>query len=242
MQSWNSISDPNKIYVGQVLKLKPGESDNSETSNIYVIKSGDTLSGIAQEFNVTVLQLQSWNNISDPNKIYAGQQIIVYKNGGGTGTMVYTVKSGDTLSAIAVRFGVSVSNIQQWNNISDPNKIYAGETLKMYSSGGGGGGSKVSYTIRSGDTLSGIAVKFGVSVSQLQSWNGITDANKIYAGEVLSIYTSGSGGGGSQTYTVKSGDTLSGIAEKFGVTVSKLQSWNNVANPDKIYAGQVLVV
>ncbi|MCO7126041.1 phage tail tip lysozyme [Sporolactobacillus shoreicorticis] len=241
LQSWNDISDPNKIYVGQVLKVKAGESDNSETSDTYVIKSGDTLSAIAQKFNVTVSQLQSWNNISDPNKIYVGQKIIVYKNGGGTGTMVYTVKSGDTLSAIANRFGVSVSNLQQWNNISDPNKIYVGETLAIYSSKGGGG-SKVSYTIQSGDTLSGIAAKFGVSVSQLQSWNGIADANKIYVGEVLSIYTSGAGGGGSQTYTVKSGDTLSGIAAKFDVTISQLQSWNNIANSNKIYAGQVLVV
>ncbi|WP_204988009.1 phage tail tip lysozyme [Sporolactobacillus pectinivorans] len=241
LQSWNSISDPNKIYVGQVLKLKPDESDNSETSNTYVIKSGDTLSGIAQQFNVTVSQLQSWNNISDPNKIYVGQKIIVYKNGGGTGTMVYTVKSGDTLSAIAERFGVSLSNIEQWNDISDPDKIYVGQTLKMYSSGGGGG-SEISYTIQSGDTLSGIAAKFGVSVSQLQAWNSIADANKIYAGEVLSIFTSGAGGGGSRTYTVESGDTLSGIAAKFGVSVSQLQSWNNAANANKIYAGQVLVV
>lgn len=241
LQSWNNISDPDKIYVGQVLTIKAGQSNHSETPDTYIIQSGDTLSGIAQKFGVTVSQLQSWNSISNPNKIYVGQKIIVYKNGGGTGTMTYTVKSGDTLSEIAERFGVSVSNLQLWNDISDPNRIYAGQTLVIYSSGGGGG-SKILYTIQSGDTLSGIAAKFGVSVSQLQSWNEIADPNRIYAGEVLSIYTSASGGGGSQTYVVKSGDTLSGIAAKFGLSVSQLQSWNNIADPNKIYAGQVLEV
>lgn len=76
--SWNGISDPNKIYVGQVLNIKgTSSSSGSSTSKTYVVESGDTLSCIAERFGVTVNQLVSWNNISNPNKIYAGQVITV---------------------------------------------------------------------------------------------------------------------------------------------------------------------
>lgn len=221
--------------------VTPTEPSKPVTQNTYTVQSGDTLSGIALKYGVTVAQLTSWNNISDPNKIYVGQKLVLYSNGGGSGTVVYTVKSGDTLSGIAQNFGVSVSNLQTWNNISNANEIYAGQTLLIYNSNGGGG-AKVSYTVQSGDTLSGIAARFGVSVSQLSSWNGISDPNKIYIGQVLSVYTSGYSGGGSQSYTIQSGDTLSSIATKYGVTVAQLTSWNNISDPNKIYAGQIITV
>lgn len=221
--------------------VTPTEPSKPVTQNTYTVQSGDTLSGIAAKYGVSVSQLTSWNNISDPNKIYVGQKLVLYSNGGGSGTVVYTVKSGDTLSGIAQNFGVSVSNLQTWNNISNANEIYAGQTLLIYNSNGGGG-AKVSYTVQSGDTLSGIAARFGVSVSQLSSWNGISDPNKIYIGQVLSVYTSGYSGGGSQSYTIQSGDTLSSIATKYGVTVAQLTSWNNISDPNKIYAGQIIAV
>ncbi|UQB01743.1 phage tail tip lysozyme [Pediococcus pentosaceus] len=241
LSSWNNISNPNKIYVGQTLVLKAGTNSEQTQQKSYTVQSGDTLSGIATKYGVSVSQLTSWNNISDPNKIYIGQKLILYSNGGGSGTVVYTIKSGDTLSGIAQNFGVSVSNLQTWNNISNANEIYAGQTLLIYNSNGGGG-SKVSYTVQSGDTLSGIAARFGVSVSQLSSWNGISDPNKIYIGQVLSVYTSGYSGGGSKSYTIQSGDTLSSIATKYGVTVNQLSSWNNISDPNKIYAGQIITV
>lgn len=221
--------------------VTPTEPSKPVTQNTYTVQSGDTLSGIAAKYGVSVSQLTSWNNISDPNKIYVGQKLVLYSNGGGSGAVVYTVKSGDTLSGIAQNFGVSVSNLQTWNNISNANEIYAGQTLLIYNSNGGGG-AKVSYTVQSGDTLSGIAARFGVSVSQLSSWNGISDPNKIYIGQVLSVYTSGYSGGGSQSYTIQSGDTLSSIATKYGVTVAQLTSWNNISDPNKIYAGQIITV
>ena len=97
------------------------------------------------------------------------------------------------------------------------------------------------YTVQYGDTLSGIAQKFGVSVQELCEWNNIANSNQIYAGQVLKIYSSGENAS-TTTYTVQSGDTLSGIAARFGVTVSQLCQWNNIANPNQIYAGQVLRV
>ena len=108
---------------------------------------------------------------------------------GGSSSTIYTVKSGDTLSEIAAKYGTTTSALASANGISNPNKIYVGQKIKI--SGGsvssGGGSSKQYYTIKSGDTLSGISAKFGTSVSTLCSWNGIANANKIYAGQKIRV-------------------------------------------------------
>lgn len=97
----------------------------------YTVVSGDTLSGIAAKFGVTVAQLCSWNNISNPDLIYVGQRLIVKKGGGGGGAKYYTVVSGDCLSVIAERFGTTVAQICAWNNISNPSLIYPGQVLRV---------------------------------------------------------------------------------------------------------------
>lgn len=148
--------------------------------------------------------------------------------------LVIEVEEGDTLSGIAEEYGVTVSQLCSWNGISDPNLIYPGEIIKIYTSGSFG----TTYTVKSGDTLSAIAERFGVTVNELCKWNDISDPNEIYVGEVLKIYTNNTG----TTYTVEAGDTLSGIAEKFGVTVDQLCKWNNISNPNVIYVGEVLQV
>ena len=104
-------------------------------------------------------------------------------------TVTYTVKSGDTLSEIASRYGTTYQAIAKLNGISNPNKIYVGQKLKITKGSGSSssGSSKQYYTIKSGDTLSGISAKYGTSISQLCSWNGIKNANKIYAGQKIRV-------------------------------------------------------
>lgn len=106
----------------------------NETKNVtqYTIKSGDTLTAIAKKFGVTVDELVSWNNISDKNKIYAGQVINVTVNTNVTKSeQCYIVRSGDTLTSIAKKFGTTVNNLVKINNIADKNKIYTGQKLKV---------------------------------------------------------------------------------------------------------------
>ncbi|KAH0788710.1 LysM peptidoglycan-binding domain-containing protein [Histomonas meleagridis] len=98
------------------------------------------------------------------------------------------------------------------------------------------------YTVQSGDTLSAIAVKYGTTVAQLQAWNGITNANLIYVGQVLKVSDDGGSSSSYTTYTVKSGDTLSAIASKYGTTVSAICSLNGISNANLIYVGQVLKI
>ena len=106
----------------------------------------------------------------------------------GSSTTTYTVKSGDTLSGIAAKYGTTVSALVSANGIKDANKIYVGQKIKI--TGRKTTQSTVTktyYTIKSGDTLSGIAAKYGTSVSQLCSWNGIKNANVIYAGKKIRV-------------------------------------------------------
>jgi cell wall-associated NlpC family hydrolase len=112
----------------------------------------------------------------------------------------------------------------------------------LHSSGllAGAGGS---YTVQAGDTLSGIAARFGTTYEALAQLNNIADPNLIYAGQVISVPSGGYSGGAASsagTYTVQAGDTLSGIAARFGTTYEALAQINGLANPNVIYAGQVL--
>ena len=161
--------------------------------------------------------------------------VVRIKNPDGT----YTVKSGDTLSVIANDFGVTVDQLVRWNNISNPNLITVGQILYFSDKSSSGSGSGITYVVQAGDTLSGIAARFGTTVAELVSLNNISDPNLIYVGQVLKIPSSGNS---SRTYTVQAGDTLSYIAAKFGTTVANLVALNNISDPNLIYVGQVLYV
>ncbi len=101
-----------------------------------------------------------------------------------------------------------------------------------------------SYTIRSGDTLSGIAARYRTTVSALAAANGIRNPNLIRAGATLRIPGASSpapsGGGGGGTYTVRSGDTLGAIAARYRTSVSTLASLNGIRNVNLIHVGQRL--
>lgn len=159
----------------------------------------------------------------------------------------YTVVKGDTLSGIGAKFGADWRGIASANGIGSPYTIFPGQKLRL--SGGSapapaptqGSGS---YIVVSGDTLSGIAAKFGTSWQNLQSLNGLADPNRIFPGQVLKVP-----GGSSpapvdsgQQYTVVSGDTLSGIAAKFGTSWQHLAQINGLSDPNKIYPNQVLKI
>lgn len=101
--------------------------------------------------------------------------------------------------------------------------------------------TETTYTVVKGDTLSGIASKYGTTYQALASYNGISDPNKIYIGQVIKIPTN-SATSSTQYYTVESGDNLTKIANNYGTTVNQLVSWNNISNPDLIYVGQKLRV
>jgi Lyzozyme M1 (1,4-beta-N-acetylmuramidase) len=153
----------------------------------------------------------------------------------------YTVRSGDTLSTIAARFGTSVQVLAAINGIHNVNLIKVGQVLKLKS------GSKPAakpaplstYTVRSGDTLSAIATKHGATVAKLASINGIKNPNLIRVGQVLKLSGSAPHLVSRPYHTVVSGDTLWGIGQKNHVSVQQLKNVNHLHN-DTIYPGQKL--
>lgn len=156
----------------------------------------------------------------------------------------YTVQFGDTLSAIASKFGTSYQKIASDNGIPNPNIIYPGQVLKIY--GGSNQSNSVpsyqTYTVKSGDTLSGIGSKFGVSYQKIAADNNISNPNLIHPGQVLKIYTDQPQQPVYETYIVKSGDTLSEIAQQLRTTVDKIARDNGINNVNLITIGQKLKI
>ena len=170
----------------------------------------------------------------------------------------HTVKSGEYLSNIAEEYGVSVSDLREWNNITG-DKIMVGQKLKIYSDG------KIvekketktkekktkatSHTVQEGENLTLIAEKHGITVEDLMDWNDLEN-DVIVPGQKLTlvepkkekkITKETKTKTKSKTHTVKEGENLTLIAEKFGVTLKQLRDWNDIDN-DVIVPGQVLTV
>ncbi|MCI9196305.1 MAG: LysM peptidoglycan-binding domain-containing protein [Lachnospiraceae bacterium] len=167
----------------------------------------------------------------------AGQVRPSPKPSPSSGVVEYQVKKGDTLWAIARRYRTSVAAIVKENGIADPALIYPGESLCItVHDDSPHADSHSFYTVRAGDTLTAIAARFHTSVSRLVALNGIADPNLIHTGERLKVPAAGSGG--DTVYTVRSGDTLWEIAQRYGTSVSALAVANNIQNPALIYPGE----
>ena len=152
-----------------------------------------------------------------------------------TRTLTVYVRAGDTLWAIAREYGTTVEAIARENRIVDPNRIFAGERLRITLPVRGSG--EEIYTVRRGDTPISIAGKFGVTLSALEDRNGLKRGEMIYAGDKLSIPGARMSG---EFYVVRPGDTLFYISRRTGVPIRTLVGINRIKDPDLIYAGEHL--
>ncbi|MCB0046421.1 MAG: LysM peptidoglycan-binding domain-containing protein [Caldilineaceae bacterium] len=173
--------------------------ENYGCSAYHYVHHGQTLSQIAEQYGASVYALMSANNIGNPNHIYAGMKLCIpggggYHDGGdwgGSCSSYHYVRYGQTLSNIAEYYGVSVEAMMQANRLYNPNHIYVGQKLCVP-----GGGQPVSpppqdgctyHLVKPQETLSNIALYYGVSVHYLMGLNGIANPNHIYAGQWLKI-------------------------------------------------------
>ncbi len=222
--------------------------------NTYTVQAGDTLYAIAQRFGITVDALKSANNLTS-NTLRVGQVLKIPTSSSGTtptpptgGGTTYTVQPGDTLYRIAQNFGVTVKDLIDLNNLSST-VLSVGQQLRIPGTGTGNGGTgTTTYTVQSGDSLWKIAQRFGVTVDDIIRANNLT-SNTLQIGQVLTIPT-GSGGtmptptppsSSTISYTVKSGDSLWEIANRYGITVDELKRANNLTS-NTLQIGQVLQI
>ena len=172
-----------------------------------------------------------------------------------TESINYTVQRGDTLSEIASRYGTTVQEIVDINNITNPNVIYPGQELRILTNSTVAGQEtrgtgSITYTVQKGNTLSQIASAYGVTVEHIVELNNMQNPNLIYPNEKLRITESENTNlnpipqNSSQyyTYTVQRGDTLWRIARRYGVSVRYIVRLNGITNPNLIFPGRILKI
>lgn len=177
LKELNNLSS-NMLSVGQKLLIKDTSSSN-DLGVYYTVKAGDTLYGIANEYNLSVDELKSMNNLTS-NNLSIGQKLLV----SGTGEVVtggdygtYVVKSGDNLYAIARKYGTTVDNLKDINNLSS-NLLSIGQKLLVPKVG-----SKT-YVVVAGDSLYKVAKENGTTVTELINLNELPTTN-LSIGQVL---------------------------------------------------------
>ena len=161
---------------------------------------------------------------------------------------VHVVRRGDTLYAVARRYGTTVNAIVQANGLPNSNRIYVGQRLVVPTSGAAQpAATSGSYVVQRGDTLSSIAYRYGVSVQALASANNIYNQNLIHRGQRLVIPGAGapaapSNSSSGSVHVVQRGENLYRIALRYGTTVQALASANGLSSTSWIYTGQRLTI
>jgi membrane-bound lytic murein transglycosylase D len=206
--------DDPKIGAYLILPLPPDRESRYRRGRLYRyrIRPGDTLSGIARRYHVSIASLRRWNHLRG-SEIVAGRTLQVLARGGPSpersgeyhsdmdnGIRIYRIQQGDTLGGIAQHFHVGVADLRRWNHLRG-SSIASGKTLKVSDrasireAASNGSARKYQesantayrYRIRRGDTLRAIASHFKVSVAQICKWNHL-DGSLIVPGQVLALY------------------------------------------------------
>lgn len=213
----------------------------------YTVVRGDSLWSIANRFGVTVDALRKANNLTS-DALQIGQILKIPATSSDSEGSYYTVVRGDSLWSIANRFGVSVADLRNANNLTS-DVLQVGQRLFIPGVGDIGEDNdnnqeeEMTYVVQSGDSLWSIANRYGISVDALKNANNLT-SNVLSVGQVLVIPTDEEvivPPDTSTTYTVVRGDSLWSIAKQFGITVDELKRVNGLTS-NTLSIGQVLVI
>lgn len=213
-----------------------------ETEDFYIVKKGDTLYKIANDYNITVQALKDINNLTT-DIIEVGQKLLLKSEQAPPKT--YVVKRGDTLYSIATAFNTTPEKIKQENNIQG-NTIYIGQELKLPSPTlpptappvveDPGDTIYTIYTVKQGDSLWSISREYNITVQELIDINNLLTTT-IKVGDQLKVPAELN----EEIYTVKQGDTLWSIAKKNNITVEELKNKNNL-NSNLLSVNQQLII
>lgn len=201
--------------LGQVLPEERVRLDR------HAVQSGDTLSTIARRYSVSVAVVKEINGLKG-TQLRAGQDLLIPANGAALHPKValaaarvdgrappvnrnsrtHVVRRGESLWTIARAHGVSVNSLASLNGMEPGDLLPAGRKIKVRGSSGASGavvvagnGEQMTYTVRRGDTLSHIARRFSVTVSQLLNWNGLSKHDQIMPGQRIVMFVMPRSGG-----------------------------------------------
>lgn len=204
-------------YVGVPYTPPNGQGN---MGNYYVVKKGDTLYGIARSYGISLDELKAANNLTSNTLTVGSTLVIPSKQNENTSQDYYIVQPGDTLYKIANKYNMTVNELKTLNNLTN-NVLNIGQRLKVVKNDMPAANV---YIVKSGDSLYSIAKRYGVSVDELKRVNNKT-SNLLTIGESLKIPLDNQD---NNYYTVKSGDSLWSISQKFNTTVDNLKRLNNL--------------
>ncbi|PYE39334.1 LysM peptidoglycan-binding domain-containing protein [Psychrobacter fozii] len=285
LASLNGISTTSSLYVGQTLKVpasvdfssaststSSSASSQSSSSSVattnYKVKSGETLIGIANDLGVSAAELAAVNSNFDAKaRLQRGQTIKVPASKElvdrqlNDKAVSYKVKSGDTLTGVAKRYNIGLSDLASANKLNTNSNLILGRTITIPASGSVASASSSnqsssvtssststasssgktlsnteSYKVKSGDGLIALARQFGVSVEDLAATNSLATNAQLQRGQTLKVPKA------TVSYTVGSGDSLIGLARKYGVSTQELADMNDIAADTMLQRGQRLTV
>ncbi len=177
-----------RAVLGVLAGLTALAAQHVSAATLHVVQPGETLSGIAARYGVSIRELVAANQIADPNLILTGSRLVIPELV-RVSARLHRVQPGETLTAIAQRYGVPVTALAAANRLADPNRILVGQTLVIPEQSNMTPADAVieRYTVQPGDTLWALARRFGVSVHELAAANGLLDPHRIRVGQVLVV-------------------------------------------------------
>lgn len=209
----------------------------------YRVRPGDALSLIARRYGTSTAAIMRANNLRSASYIRVGQllRIPTGSRGAAAPPRYHRVQHGETLWEIARRYGTSVSTLMADNNIGSANRLQVGQRLQIQS---GSRTQVVDYRVRLGDTLSGIAHRYGTSVAQIKRDNGLRDADLVRVGQKLRVMADADDAQAlaATRHRIRPGQTLEGIARQYGLSTRTLVRHNKISDPNQIRSGQWLAI
>lgn len=242
----------------------------------YLVKSGDTLTGVARAHGISISELAKANQMSVDDNLIKDKRLKIPSGTSVQGSVSnkptrYRVRSGDTLTGIAQKFNISLSDLASYNGISTRADVYIDQNIYLVKPANlpvrttnKASAKTINYRVKAGDTLIDIASAHGLSAAEVAEVNDFGANERVQAGRVIKLPASAKVGtskgrddkgkddkdnapkgkklGNTERYTVKAGDTLIGLADRFGVSIADLAATNNLAPNARILRGQTLNV
>ena len=284
----NGLSVTDGVLIGQTLKLssdaKTANTTMANTSSSpsvnkpesYTVRAGDSLTSVAATHGLTVGQLASYNNLANDAHILIGQRLWLVAgkvkrqpvsaqtpsrqstSTANTNSATHKVSAGESLTAIARRYNISLHALAKENGLSVTDGVLIGQTLKLSSDAKAESstpsrlgnaknnstrtpantniGITENYTVKAGESLTMLSNRFGVAIGDLAAANGLASNANLRIGQTLKVPKL------TTTYTVKAGDGLIALARRYGISTQELAKMNNLEPTADLRIGQVLTV